>query len=57
MNLLYRPWRTGRKVGRTIYARVGPLAGDRDVLIGMMDTPELAREVVNAHNRILAEAR
>lgn len=34
-------WRTGRKVGRTIYD-----ANDR--LIGVMDTPELARKAAAA---------
>lgn len=33
-------WRTGRKVGRTIYRD--------EVLVGVMDTPELAAEVVAA---------
>jgi hypothetical protein len=37
------PWRVGRKVGRTIYDA-------NDVLIGTMDTPELARIVVEAVN-------
>lgn len=36
-------WRTGRRVGRTIYI------GDR--LVGLMDTPELAARVVQAVNR------
>lgn len=45
------PWRVGRKLGRTIYAM-----GDQDdegdgVLIGVMDTAELAREAVEAHNQ------
>lgn len=44
------PWRTGRKVGRTIYAQVGKKPSDRDVLIGMMDSPLLATAVVVAHN-------
>lgn len=35
-------WRTGRKVGRTIYRD--------EVLVGVMDTPELAAEVVAALN-------
>jgi len=35
-------WRVGRKVGRTIY--------NDDILIGVMDTPELAEMVVNALN-------
>ena len=37
------PWRVGRKVQRTIYDA-------DDVLIGLMDTPELARRVVEAVN-------
>jgi hypothetical protein len=36
-------WRVGRKVGRTIY-------GPTDELIGVMDTPALARAVVEAVN-------
>lgn len=44
------PWRTGRKVGRTIYAIIGDEPADRDVLIGLMDTRLLAMEVVAAHN-------
>ena len=33
-------WRTGRKVGRTVYAETRP--ADEGVLIGVMDTPALA---------------
>lgn len=46
-------WRTGRHAGRTIYVQVhdGPARGD--VVIGMMDTAELAQHVVDAHNRLL----
>jgi hypothetical protein len=47
------PWRTGRKVGRTIYAQVGAIPSDDDQLIGVMDTPELATETVRAHNACL----
>lgn len=43
-------WRTGRKVGRTIYAQPGPDPSDDDVLIGILDTPRLAAEAVTAHN-------
>jgi hypothetical protein len=43
-------WRTGRKVGRTIYAQPGAEPSDEDLLIGVMDTPALAREAVEAHN-------
>lgn len=46
-------WRQGRKVGRTIYAVVGPEPSDDDILIGVMDTPQLAGEAVNAHNQTL----
>lgn len=45
-------WRVGRKVGRTIYAVVGKqMANDSDVLVGVMDTPELAAAAVEAHNQ------
>jgi hypothetical protein len=37
-------WRVGRSVGRTIY--IG------DELIGLMDTPELAQQVVEAVNEL-----
>lgn len=43
-------WRTGRTVGRTIYRQVGPEPSDDDVLIGVMDTPELAGIVVESVN-------
>jgi hypothetical protein len=43
-------WRTGRKVGRTIYAQLGAEPTDHDLLIGVMDTPALAREAVESHN-------
>ena len=41
------PWRVGRHVGRTIYAGDGEPRSDSERLIGMMDTPELAAEVVH----------
>ncbi len=41
-------WRTGRKVGRTIYVQQGDAPSDSDPLIGVMDTPELAAEAVEA---------
>lgn len=44
------PWRVGRTVGRTIYAMVGAAPSEDDVLIGMMDTAELAGEACVAHN-------
>lgn len=42
--------RTGRKVGRTLYEQRGPHPSDSDPLIGLMDTPELAQQVVTAVN-------
>jgi hypothetical protein len=51
------PWRTGRKVGRTIYAQIGSKPSDDDVLIGTMDLPRLAEEVVTAHNAILQQVQ
>jgi hypothetical protein len=44
------PWRTGRKVGRTIYAQIGEQPSDLDVLIGVMDTTVLAQQAVRDHN-------
>jgi hypothetical protein len=43
-------WRVGRKVGRTIYRQLGSEPSDDDPLIGVMDTPELARTAVEAVN-------
>jgi hypothetical protein len=48
------PWRTGRKVGRTIYRQHGTAPSDADTLIGVMDTPEDAQRVVDAINRVAA---
>ena len=39
-------WRVGRKLGRTLYAQQGPEPGDDDPFLGLMETPELAAEVV-----------
>lgn len=48
-------WRTGRSLGRTVYARTGGDDWKADTVIGMMDTPEIAAEAVNAHNAMLDE--
>jgi hypothetical protein len=45
-------YRTGRKVGRTIYHQVGPEPSDDDELIGLMDTPVLAALFVFAMNNL-----
>jgi len=50
-------WRVGRKVGRTIYVMRGDAPSDDDSLIGVMDTPRLAEEAVNAHNVVLAKVQ
>lgn len=45
------PWRTGRKLGRTLYERKYTDApSDEDHFLGIMDTPELAAQVVAAVN-------
>jgi len=49
-------WRTGRKVGRTIYAQMGPQPSDFDPLIGVMDTRLLAEDAVAQHNQSLKYA-
>jgi len=49
-DLVALPWRTGRRVGRTIYAQPGAEPSDHDPLIGVMDTPQLASAAVRAHN-------
>ncbi len=45
-----RPWRQGRKLGRTLYVVVGDEPSDEDIFVGIMETPELAYEVVALHN-------
>lgn len=47
------PWRTGRTVGRTVYACAGTGDPLHDVLIGVLDTPELAARAVADHNASL----
>ena len=45
------PWRTGRKLGRTLYERKytdGP--SDEDRFLGLVDTPEIAATIVQAVN-------
>lgn len=48
-SLAYR-WRTGRKLGRTIYMQIGPEPSDEDEFIGLMDTADLAEQIVVSHN-------
>lgn len=51
--LIRWPWRVGRRVGRTIYAT--PPGADDGVLIGLMDTTELAAAACRAHNLTIGE--
>lgn len=55
LRCLLAPWRTGGSIGRTIYAVVG--AGghehareDDAVVVGIMDTAQLAEAAVQGHN-------
>jgi hypothetical protein len=48
------PWRTGRSLGRTVYARTGGDDWEADTVIGMLDTPQLAEAACQAHNDALA---
>jgi hypothetical protein len=50
-------WRVGRSVGRTVYRQAGPEASKDDVLIGVMDTPELAKQVVDAVNAMRTQLK
>lgn len=46
-------WRTGRKLGRTIYAMIDKEPSDNDILIGMMDHESIAAIAVLNHNNQL----
>lgn len=46
-------WRVGPKLGRTVYLQLGDEPGDVDVFLGLMETPELAQQVVEEHNAVL----
>ena len=48
------PWRQGRRVGRHLYAQLGPEPSDDDPVIGTLDTAELARAACQGHNDALA---
>lgn len=55
--ILALKWRTGRKVGRTVYAQLGAEPKDGDPLIGVMDTAVFASHIVKLHNEGLAGDR
>src|SRR3954465_9557242 len=48
-------WRPGRKVGRTIYAQLFPTPSDNDILLGMVDFPDLAEHICDLHNKFILE--
>jgi hypothetical protein len=54
-DLVIRPWRIGRRVGRTIYVMTGDEPSDDDILIGMMDHANIAAVAVLAHNNTLKD--
>lgn len=43
-------WRVGRHLGRTVYLQIGDQPSDQDLLLGMMDTAEVAHTVIEAVN-------
>lgn len=43
-------WRTGRKLGRTLYMATGEEPSDQDEFLGIMETRELAQQVADAMN-------
>lgn len=50
-------WRTGRTVGRTIYAMRTDTPTDTDPLIGLMDSVALAKAAVDGHNQLIERDR
>jgi hypothetical protein len=54
-SLVTVPWRTGRSLGRTLYARTGGDDWKADTFIGIMETPELALAVAEWHNQKLGD--
>jgi hypothetical protein len=50
------PWRVGRSLGRSVYARVGDDL-DGDVFVGLMETRALAAQVVADHNAVITATK
>ena len=48
------PWRQGRSQPRNLYARTGGDDWKADVMIGQLDTAEIAAEACESHNEALA---
>ena len=51
------PWRIGRSVSRTLYAAIGDDASKADVLLGLVDTRQLAEHIVAVHNAWITECQ
>jgi hypothetical protein len=49
--------RQGRKVGRTLYIQEGTEPSDADVLVGLVDSNELAAFIVRAINHWVPEVQ
>lgn len=52
-----RFWRTDAKLGRNIYALISndiTKPSENDPLVGSMETPTLAEDVVDTHNSVLS---
>lgn len=49
-------WRTGRKLGRTIYVQLLDKPSSADIVIGMLDNEILAAHVCRLHNAALDDA-
>lgn len=50
LSLREHPMRLGRKLRRTLYVQTGEGDFARDTVIGIVDTPELAAEIMKAVN-------
>jgi hypothetical protein len=50
LSLRDHPLRLGRKLGRTLYLGTGGDFWHKDTCIGLVDTPELAQEIMRAVN-------
>lgn len=53
IDLTQEPWRTGRTLGRTMYARTGGDDYKADTEFGMLDTREIAARACADHNAML----
>jgi hypothetical protein len=52
-DLTEEQWRTGRTLGRTMYARTGGTGRKADTEFGMLDTREIAARACDDHNAVL----